>query len=264
MIKKIVEDVSGKLNNKNLFLAPYLVGINSRLQAVSSMLLVGLNDTVRMVGILGSGGIGKTTIAKAIYNQFCEGFEGSSFLPNVREIWNQPLHRVYLQEQLLFDTLKKKTKVGNHNLDRGMMVIKERLCHKRVLVIIDDVDCLEQLNAIAGSRDWFGRGSRIVITTRDKHLLKLHEVDAIYIAQEMDDTESLELFSWHAFRRSSPIEENFELSKSVAAYCGGLPLALKVLGSSLFGRSTKEWRNTLEKLRRITHHEIQEKLKSKL
>ena len=41
---------------------------------------------------------------------------------------------------------------------------------KKVLVILDDVDKLEQLNALARSRDWFGSGSRIIITTRDANL----------------------------------------------------------------------------------------------
>jgi hypothetical protein len=119
---------------------------------------------------------------------------------------------------------------------------------------------LEQLNAIARSRDWFGPGSRIIITTRDEHLLKTLEVDEVYTAKEMSENESLELFSWHAFRNSYPTEDYMDLSRSVVAYSGGLPLALEVLGSFLFSRSMREWKSALEKLKRIPHDQIQKNL----
>ena len=61
-----------------------------------------------------------------------------------------------------------------------MPIIKKRLCCKKVLLILDDVDKLEQLQALAGGRDWFGSGSLIVITTRDKHLLAAHQIEKTY------------------------------------------------------------------------------------
>lgn len=167
---------------------------------------------------------------------------------------------VCLQEQLLSDVLKP-TKIKVDSIDRGINVIKERLQGKRALVIIDDTDRVDQLNSLAANRDWFGPGSRIIITARDEHLLKQLEVDAIYLAPEMNETEALELLSWHAFKKSYPKEGYYELSKSVVAYCGGLPLALQVLGSFLVGRSIPEWKSALEKLKRIPHHEIHEKLR---
>jgi hypothetical protein len=48
----------------------------------------------------------------------------------------------------------------------GADVIRNRLCCKRVLIILDDVDQPEQLRALAEKRGWFGRGSRIIITTK--------------------------------------------------------------------------------------------------
>jgi adenylate kinase family enzyme len=213
-----------------------------------------------MVGIWGMGGIGKTTISKAIYNQIFHNFEGKSFLANIRKTSKQPDGLVRLQKQLLSDILKmNKTKVNN--VDTGIATIQERLRHKKVLVILDDVDQLEQLNAIARSRDWFGPGSRIIITTRDEQLLKMLEVDAVYATKEMTEIESLELFSWHAFRDSSPTEDYKDLSRSIVAYSGGLPLALEVLGSFLFSRSMQEWESTLDKLKKIPHDRIQKKLR---
>ncbi|MDN4188833.1 hypothetical protein DC496_11085, partial [Bifidobacterium breve] len=161
-----------------------------------------------MIGILGMGGIGKTTLAKTIYNKFGPIFEGRSFLADVREVFaNQRSNGlVGLQEQLLNDILKNEgIKVGS--VAKGIDMIRERLCCKRALVIIDDADDLQQLKAIARARDWFGPGSRIVITTRNQHLLDQVGVDSTYMAQAMDEEEALELFSWHAFEIGYPDQE---------------------------------------------------------
>ena len=222
---------------------------------MTSLLCVGAND-VRMVGILGMGGTGKTTIAKAIYNELYLHFEGKFFLGNVRET-SKLRGLVHLQKKLLPKTLR--TEVSS--VDSGIIMIRERFRHKRVLVIVDDVDQLEQLNAIAGSRDWFGLGSRIIITTRDEQLLKNLQVDGVYRAKQMGDCESLELFSWHAFKNKYPAEDYMDISESVVAYSGGLPLALEVLGSSLFNKEMEEWKSALEKLKRIPNDQVQKKLR---
>jgi hypothetical protein len=229
-------------------------------QYITSLLRVGADDVRMMVGIWGMGGIGKTTISKAIYNHFFRSFECKSFLANIRETSKQPDGLVRLQKQLLSDILKT-TKIEVNNVDRGIAIIQERLRHRKVLVILDDVDQLEQFNAIARSRDWFGPGSRIIITTRDVGLLNTLEVDEVYTTKEMSEIESLELFSWHAFRNRSPPEDYMDLSRSIVAYSGGLPLALEVLGSFLFSRSMHEWKSTLENFKRIPHDQIQKKLR---
>ncbi|KAJ7950636.1 TIR-NBS-LRR disease resistance protein [Quillaja saponaria] len=258
-IKKIVEEISRELSSTYLFVALYPVGIEPRMQEITSLLCVGSTD-VCVVGIWGMGGTGKTTIAKAIYNQLYRSFEGQSFIANIGETWKKDKGSIRLQKQLLSDILKT-SKIMVTNIDRGINIIHERLSCRRVLVILDDVDKLDQLNALGRSCGWFGPGSRIIITTRDKHLLDVLKVDKVYMTREMDETESLELFSWHAFRRSYPDEDFFEFSRNIVDYSGGLPLALEVLGSYLFNRSITEWQSALAKLRKIPHDHILTKLK---
>ncbi|KAM3746768.1 hypothetical protein ACB098_06G225800 [Castanea mollissima] len=257
-IRDIIQEISLIMDNNYLFVALYPVGVEARMKDMTSLLCVGANN-VRMVGILGMGGTGKTTIAKAIYNQFYHHFEGRSFLGNVRETSKQH-GLVHLQKQFLSKTLRTR-KIEVSSVDSGIVMIRERFRHKRVLVIVDDVDQLEQLNAIAGSRDWFGLGSRIIITTRNEQLLNNLQVDGVYRAKQMGASESLELFSWHAFRNEYPAEGYMGISRSVVAYSGGLPLALEVLGSLLFDKSMEEWNCALKKLKRIPNDQVQKKLR---
>ncbi|KDP34368.1 hypothetical protein JCGZ_11251 [Jatropha curcas] len=258
-IEKIVEDVLSKLNYNYFDVAKHPVGIDSRVTDVISLLSLDIND-VSIVGIHGMGGIGKTTIAKAVFNHLCHGFEGSSFLLNVREVSEQTNGLVKLQKQLLSDTLKSN-KFKIYNIDSGISLIKQRLCAERVLVVLDDLDQLEQLDALVGEGNWFGLGSRIIITTRDEHLLAQLELVEKYKVNILNRDESLQLFSKHAFKKTHPLEEYVDLSNSVVDYVGGLPLGLEVLGSYLCNRTIPEWESAVQKLRKIPHWQIQKKLR---
>ncbi|XP_021826149.1 TMV resistance protein N-like [Prunus avium] len=265
-INKILGVVNKQLYSKYQFDVEHLVGITSRVNNVVRMIDIensGSKDVVRLIGIWGMGGIGKTTLAKAIYNKFEGSFEGRSFLANVREvIANQPnTGLVGLQEKLLNDILKSKDPIKVDSVDVGITVIQERLHCKRALVIIDDVDEVQKLKAIARKRDWFGPGSRIIITTRDKHLLEQIGVDGTYHAERMDEEEALGLFRRHAFESGHPDQEYLDLSKRVIRYCQGLPLALEVVGSFLIKRSIVEWESHLEKLETSPDGDIQKILK---
>ncbi|XP_031255253.1 TMV resistance protein N-like [Pistacia vera] len=252
-IQDIVKEISIKLSLTTLMTSEGLVGINSRLEEFKLLIGTGSND-IRMIGICEMGGIGKTTTVKVFHDLFSYQFEGSAFLANVREI-SRKSGLVTLQRQLLLKILRGR---DNNICDEydGINEINRKLRHKKVLVVVDDVDHIDQLNNLVGKREWFGLGSRIIITTRDKHLLMTHKVDEVYEAKELNCDEALELLISKAFENQQPSEDYLELSQHVVRYASCLPLALKVLGSFLFGRTIDEWIDALKRLKRDSNKEI--------
>ncbi|XP_062000995.1 disease resistance protein RPV1-like [Rosa rugosa] len=235
------------------------IGTNSRVNDLLSNYIYPQLGGVRFIGIHGMRGIGKTTLARAIHDEICQDFDRICFLSNVREkSKNNGL--VSLQEKLLSKILMAKVE----NIEdeyTGAAMIEKRLRGIKVLVVIDDVDQLTQLEKLAGSRNWFGPGSRIIITTTDVQLLKAHEVDATYKANELNRDEALQLLSLKAFKKFPPPGDYLHLCYHILGYAQGLPLALVVLGSFLFGRSTDEWASAIDRLKNTPHKRIIEVLR---
>jgi hypothetical protein len=260
-VKNIVEDILAKLDNTFLSLPEFKVGLDSRVEKMIP-LIENQSTNVCMVGIWGMGGLGKTTTAKAIYNQIHRKFVYRSFIENIRETCetgNRGQWHIHLQQQLLSDLLKTKEKI--HSIASGTTAIKKILSAEKVLIVLDDVTEVEQVKALYGSRKWFGSGSVIIVTTRDTRILTSLQVNHVYTVAEMDPKESLELFCWHAFKKASPRADFSELSRNVTTYCGGLPLAVEVIGSYLYDREIDEWTSVLSKLKVIPDQEVHEKLR---
>ncbi|XP_076902423.1 disease resistance protein Roq1-like [Bidens hawaiensis] len=259
-IKKIVNniqvsmlsDVDEGLTDENL------VGMRARLKDLESLLEIGSDGVVRMVGIWGVGGSGKTTLATFICMEISHHFHSHCIVENVGEqSIKYDLKR--LQEDILLAFSKKEVTV--RSVMEGKTHIQSMLHHQKVLLVLDGVDKHEQLEALGGSHEWFGGGSRIIITTRDKQLLEAHKVDEIYPVRLLSHNEAIQLFNRYAYNQRDPIEDYENLSSSVVSYADGLPLALKVLGSFLYDKDNKEWLSTLSRLEDIPEAGIMETLK---
>ncbi|XP_028762409.1 disease resistance protein RML1B-like [Neltuma alba] len=110
--------------------------------------------------------------------------------------------------------------------------------------------------------DWFGEGSRIIITSRDMQVLKnAFTTFSAYHVLDLNFEDAFHLFNLKAFKRDEPSKGYMELSKSVVKYCHGNPLALVVLGCFLYGRQKEEWESALEKLSQAPPKDIVDVLK---
>lgn len=247
-IEEIVTDISKDLNCVSSSDAKNLVGMNCCIREMESLLRLE-STKVRMVGIWGMGGIGKTTLARVIYERLLCQFEGYCFLEGLKSTSMDNLKAELLSKVL-----------GDKNINMELTSIKARLHSKKVLVVVDDVNHQSMLETLVGGHDWFGPQSRVIITTRDKHLLTVQGVDAVYEVQKLEDDNAIQLFSYYAFKNKPPTRDVMKLVDQITSYAQGLPLALKVLGCSLCDRNADNWTDKLNQLKKISNREIQEVL----
>ncbi|KAH9727760.1 ADP-ribosyl cyclase/cyclic ADP-ribose hydrolase [Citrus sinensis] len=254
-VEKIAQDISKKVEEMSD--SPDLsgfVGLNLQIEKIKSLLCLELGD-VRIVGIWGMGGIGKTTIASVIFHQISGDFQGKCFMKNVGEE-SSKMGVIHVRDEVISQVMGENIKIGTPTITPN---IKKRLQQRKVLIVLDDVD--DNSKSFAVCLDLFSPGSRIIITTRDKRLLYKRGVQSVCEVKGLKHNSALELFCRKAFRQNNRSPDLLELSEEVAHYANGNPLALQVLGSSLYQKSKEQWKDKLHKLKLITDPNIYKVLK---
>ncbi|XP_057853108.2 disease resistance protein RPV1-like [Cryptomeria japonica] len=207
------------------------------------------------------GGSGKTTLAKALYNEKSSCIEKSSFVFDVRNAaCKNELHDK--QRQLLKDLGFKFNDQPFDSIEQGKVILSNYLRSLTVFIILDDVDHRDQLEVLLPGKNSLASGSLIIITTRDKELLKIWGISCIYEMKSMNKSQAQQLFCWHAFLQPSPLSGFEDLLEKFVSVSNGLPLSLKVLGGQLHGCSNKDlWEDALHKISRILPDDILNRLR---
>ncbi|CAM6106252.1 unnamed protein product [Calypogeia fissa] len=198
-----------------------------------------------VLGIVGMGGIGKTTLAKQLFNTLSQQFEYTCFVDNVKDI---KIHK--LNDWVLNRFLRNGTSPEQNSLKWS------HLQKKKVLITMDDVNSELQIKILPTLNE-LGNGSLLIFTTRDQGVLDTFPNCVIYEVEFLNFEEARKLFCQHAFEQEeipeSLVKMNQQLKgtvKNVIQKCNGLPLTLEVTGSYLRKHKTDAtaWKQTLDKL----------------
>ncbi|KAK8662496.1 hypothetical protein V6N13_092069 [Hibiscus sabdariffa] len=198
-----------------------------------------------VVSIVGMGGIGKTTLARNIYNHVdvkrrfdCLAWVSISQQCNPREVLHDVLMKVQPGGES-FDNLNE-----NQLIKRLSDVLKEKL----YLVVFDDIWRINDWNILKHAFPRGRKGSKILFTTRNKDVaLHADPCNSPVELPFLTDDQSWKLFIRKAFPRNKTdprvCPKAFEkLGREMLKKCGGLPLAIVVLGGLLATKQTRvQW-----------------------
>nr|XP_048320065.1 putative disease resistance protein At4g11170 [Ziziphus jujuba var. spinosa] len=128
---------------------------------------------VHILGIWGMGGIGKTTLLLVLYikDYHILNSKVAAFIWNVREEYAR--HGAnHLRKKLLSELLNDEAILKMDSPFVASPCILDRLRHTKVLIVLDDVDSSNQLEALVEGYYRLAPGSRIIVTTRNMQVLR--------------------------------------------------------------------------------------------
>ncbi|XP_059076031.1 disease resistance protein RPV1-like [Cryptomeria japonica] len=248
IVSRVLQEIERRITP--LQFANYPIGLDKMVEDFERSCLETPNTEVKMVGIFGMGGSGKTTLAKELFSRKRSSYSSASFLFNVRESHARSDLRS-LQSKLLKD-LFHDDRQPEHRLGRAT--------HQHSLIVLDDIDDRDQLDALL-PEGMLGPGSLVIVTTRDLGVLTAADVTTSYMMKPMDPITAEELFCRHAFHGGDQTPEYKKLVESFVDVCGGLPLSLQVLGCHVRDRNGVYWKLQLEKAKKIPPNDIMQKLR---
>ncbi|KAG7586845.1 Toll/interleukin-1 receptor homology (TIR) domain [Arabidopsis thaliana x Arabidopsis arenosa] len=186
---KLVDEIADKISKKLMIVTTIrngsnLVGIDTHMKALNRKLDLNSNKGLRVVGIWARGYNGRSALAKYVYQNICQHFDSHCFLGSVKRI-SHGRHLSHLHEEFLI----------------RIQGSKQNLKDQKVLLVADDVNKLEQLDALAEDFNGFGPGSVVIITTQDKQLFVSAGIKLVYEVELLRFQKVCELIRTFAFKK---------------------------------------------------------------
>uniref|UniRef100_A0A0D9XZ88 Uncharacterized protein n=1 Tax=Leersia perrieri TaxID=77586 RepID=A0A0D9XZ88_9ORYZ len=203
------------------------------------------SDTLSVLPIIGMGGVGKTALAKLVFNdkRTKEKFD--------KMLW-ACVSNVFDQKHIIDIIIQSDSGESNKQLTLEALQRKlhELLSEKRYLLVLDDIshdntnDWEELINLLPSGRS----GSMVLITTRLSKVASVLKTIEPYEVPKLPDEECMKVFVRYAFRGEKTKDtELLKIGESIVQKCDGLPLAARALGSLLSTKDIAKWQEVKEK-----------------
>ena len=205
-----------------------------------------------VISIVGMPGIGKTTLAKLIYNNkaVVDHFPFRAWTSATHE------HKFFRDIMGEHTNYRERTRGGKRFIivpDDAEMAHKLNafLTGKRYLIVLDDASSTNFLNRMVKAFPDASNGSRMILISRSRSLPSELERRSVHHAVRLrGNDESWTLFT-HALKVNIP-QQLQTLRKEIVRTCGGLPMLIVKLANMLSqkGLTIEEWSNALQQLNR--------------
>ncbi|GLJ35029.1 hypothetical protein SUGI_0705010 [Cryptomeria japonica] len=261
--EKMLMNIVGRVKEiVSLEVGKHCVGLDEAVENFEKVTIQSSSEDVKIVGIVGMGGCGKTTLAKELYNRKRWDFDSSSFLSSVGETANESEFRK-LQRKLAEDLARDIEDFRLQNVGQQKEKISHPLRSKRLLIVLDGIEHVDQVNSLLPTKESIGSGSLIIITTRDISITKCCGISSIYEMEKLDRSHAKQLFCLHAFSQPRSATEFEDLVERFLENSDLTPLPLVRLAEQLCGKSRDYWESHLLDISSDLDEHIKEELLSR-
>ncbi|XP_056695933.1 putative disease resistance protein RGA3 isoform X3 [Spinacia oleracea] len=192
---------------------------------------------ISFVTIVGIEGLGKTTLAKLVFNDL-----------RIKKAFQENMYWVCVSENFgMKDILGKMLGKNNHNLDNLQRKVRNQIEKKRYLLVLDDVwtENSGEWNELIDFLILGGRGSRILVTSHSKEVAGAIGNYPIHELQGLSKEDSWELFKNILFAEEEDLADTglVEIGKDIVRKCGNVPLSIRVIASLLRNQDIATWQS---------------------
>ncbi|XP_021744194.1 disease resistance protein RGA2-like [Chenopodium quinoa] len=224
-----------------------IIGREADLEKIVSMLLdPNVQQNVSFLSIVGIGGLGKTALAQLVYNDARVTIDTAFQL----RLWtcvadeNENLDIKGVLCKILAPATGPMMNEG-YTMDQLQIQLQQKLAGKKFLLVLDDVWTENPNSWYTLTQFLMGgqRGSWIVVTTRSRETARIVGAGPTHELQGLSREDSWCLFRRVAFRsqHSSSSEDLVEIGQDIVKECANVPLAIRVVGSLLYGQNKQKW-----------------------
>ncbi|XP_050272994.1 putative disease resistance protein RGA3 [Quercus robur] len=203
-------------------------------------------DNLAIYAVWGMGGLGKTTLAQLIYN---DARVEKHYDMRIWVCVSDDFHVRKLVGAIIESIDGSPCNLSE--LDSLQQCLQGKLRGRKFLLVLDDVwdEYHEEWNGLKDVLRCGSNGSKVIVTTRIEDVALMMNTLPIHHIGCLSENDSWSLFTRCAFGRGR-LKERSELEsigKEIVKKCGGVPLAIKTLGSLMSLKSTEsEWLSVKE------------------
>ncbi|KAK9665720.1 hypothetical protein RND81_14G131000 [Saponaria officinalis] len=200
-------------------------------------------DDVSVLSIMGVGGVGKTALARLVYN---DERVVKAFSLRLWTCVSDQDQEEFNVDEIIRKIVGSATDQKHYDSETNQVhdQLMEHIEGRKYLLVLDDVwtENREQWLKLVQVLKVGQRGSRIIVTTRSrKTATETISVGSTYELQGLSEENSLHLFEKTAFEGATPSDNLVEIGQQIVKVCDNIPLAIRVVGSLLYGQDESQW-----------------------